>query len=329
MKGNRPCKLERVNGNEGNRLKYVKPKALCTGDTIGIIAPASPLDREYVDQAVALFQGFGYQIKLGESVYQSYGYLSGSDACRATDVEQMFADSTVKAIICMRGGYGTTRILDLLDYDMIQKKPKIFVGYSDITALHLALQKRAGLVTFQGPVLSELATSYDPLSWYTLFQHITESKAFGVYREPADMFQFTITDGMAEGVLVGGNLSLLTSTMGTPYEIDTKGKIWLIEDVDEQPYRIDRMLTQFRSAGKLQEANGIIFTDFANCEPVRPDKSLTIQQILHDIVKPLGIPAYFGLKAGHCSPNLTIPLGVKARMDATAGSLEILEPSVV
>jgi muramoyltetrapeptide carboxypeptidase len=322
-------RLERVNGNEGNRLKYVKPKALCTGDTVGIIAPASPLDREYVDQAVALFQGFGYQTKLGESVYQSYGYLSGSDACRATDVEQMFADSTVKAIICIRGGYGATRILDLLDYDMIQKNPKIFVGYSDITALHLALQKKAGLVTFQGPVMGELATSYDPFSWYILFQHITESKAFGVYREPADMFQFTITDGMAEGVLVGGNLSLLTSTLGTPYEIDTKGKIWLIEDVDEQPYRIDRMLTQLRSAGKLQEANGIIFTDFANCEPVRPDKSLTVPQILHDIVKPLGIPSYYGLKAGHCSPNVTIPLGIHAKMDATAGSLEILEPSVV
>lgn len=305
----------------------MKPKSLKLGDTIGIIAPASPADPEEQERALQLFSEFGYKMKLGNSITQQYGYLAGSDWVRADDVNRMFADPEVDAIFCMRGGYGTPRILDLIDYRMIRRNPKIFVGYSDITALHIAIQRKVRLVTFHGPMILELAKHPDSLSWFTLFQHLTNPYPLGRYEEPLE--KYPIVEGTAKGRLIGGNLSLLTATLGTPYEVETKGKILFMEEVGEEPYRIDRMLTQLRLACKLQRAEGIIFTECTDCKPENEKKSLTIRQILDDIIKPLGIPSYYGLKVGHTQPNLTLPNGVCAKINATKGWIELREGGVI
>lgn len=307
----------------------MKPKSLKPGDTIGVIAPASPANPEEQEKALQAFSDFGYRMKLGNSIWQKYGYLSGNDWVRAEDVNRMFADPDVNAIFCMRGGYGTPRILDLIDYRIITRNPKIFVGYSDITALHIAIQRKVGLVTFHGPMVFELAKHDDSLSWFMLFRNLTDPSPIGRYKESSEIFKYTIVEGTAEGRLIGGNLSLLTATIGTPYEVETEGKILFIEEVGEEPYRIDRMLTQLRLACKLQRANGIIFTECTDCKPEDKEKSLTIRQILHDIIKPLGVPAYYGLKVGHTQPNLTLPMGVCAKIDATKGWIEIREGSVI
>ncbi|MBP1933165.1 S66 peptidase family protein [Ammoniphilus resinae] len=310
-------------------MSIIKPKALQHGGTIAVIAPASPVPEEQLEKSVDRLARFGFRVILGESVRREYGYLSGRDDIRAMDVNRMFADPDVDAIICLRGGYGTPRILDQLDYPLICKNPKIFIGYSDITALHQALHRSTGLVTFHGPMVSELAVDHDELNWPLLFKLISETDALGKYSEPPGMFQYQINNGVASGRLVGGNLSLLVSLLGTPYEVDPRGRILFIEDVGEQPYKIDRMLTQLRLAGKLEQAEGILFTDFSgiHLEPKKP--SLSVREVLEDIISPLGIPSYYGLKAGHCQPNLTLPIGIKARLDAVEGTLELLESCVI
>lgn len=306
----------------------LKPKALELGDTIGIIAPSSPVPKDTVEKSLEIFTQYGYRVKLGKTVHDQYGYLAGTDEARAHDVNRMFADQDVDAIFCLRGGYGSPRILDRIDYECIRNNPKIFVGYSDITALHAAIHQKTGLVTFHGPMVAELVKSPHPLTWPTLFAHLTSCGPVGRYTEPADMFQYSITEGEAEGPLVGGNLCLLVAALGTPYEIETKDKILFIEDIGEEPYSIDRMLTQMSLAGKLQSAKGIVFTDLSEADPKVYKNSLTIEQILHDIVKPIGIPSYYGLKAGHCQPNLTMPYGVHTRLNATEGWIEFLEGGV-
>ncbi|MEW9670282.1 LD-carboxypeptidase [Ammoniphilus sp. 3BR4] len=307
-------------------MEVIKPKALQAGDTIGVIAPSSPVPLEKIEKSLNIFKEFGYKVKLGKTVGQEYGYLAGNDALRASDVNQMFADPEVDAIICLRGGYGTPRILESLNYDLIKNHPKAFVGYSDITALHSAIHRHTGLVTFHGPMIAELADDPHATTWPTLFNHLSGLQAG--HRYPKDMLQYSIVEGVAEGRLVGGNLCLLVATLGTAFEVDTKDKILFIEDIGEEPYSIDRMLTQLKLAGKLQQAKGLLFTDFSEAEP-KPDKpTLTLEQVLHDLIRPLGIPSYYGLKSGHCQPNLTLPIGVKARINATEGWLEFLEEGV-
>lgn len=307
-------------------MSIIKPKALKPGDTVGVIAPSSPVDKGRRVRALQIFCDLGYKVKLGETVEAEYGYLAGRDDLRASEVNGMFADPEVDAIICLRGGYGTPRILESINYDLIRRNPKIFVGYSDITALHTAIHQHTGLLTFHGPMMAELADDPDPLTWPTLFRHLSDPSP--VSRYSSQWFELCITEGVAEGELVGGNLCLLSATLGTAFEIETENKILFLEDVGEEPYSIDRMLTQLRLAGKLQKAKGIVFTDFSEAEPKPGKPSLTIHQVLTDIVKPLGIPAYYGLKSGHCQPNLTLPIGIQTRMNAHEGWLEFLEGAV-
>lgn len=315
-----------INLSEG---KEMKAKCLQPGGTIGIIAPASPTDPVEQEMALGILTDFGYRVKLGRSLCKRYGYLAGRDEIRAKDINEMFADPEVDAVFCMRGGYGTPRILDRIDYEIIKENPKIFVGYSDITALHVAIYKKTGLVTFHGPMVFELAKRFDALSWSTLFGNLTNPDPVGGYISSLGNCQYTIVKGEAEGKLIGGNLSLLAALIGTPYEVDTKDKILFIEEVEEEPYRIDRMLTQLRLAGKLQQAKGIIITECTNCEAADEEKSLTVKQVLEDILKPLGIPAYYGLKVGHTAVNLTLPIGVHVKMNAEKRWLEIKESGVI
>jgi muramoyltetrapeptide carboxypeptidase len=306
----------------------IKPKALKFGDTLGVIAPASPTTEENVKKSYDSLVEMGFKVKMGKSCYGNYGYLAGPDGLRAGDINNMFKDKEVDGIICLRGGYGTPRILDLLDYDLIKNNPKIFIGYSDITALHIAITKISNLVTFHGPMLSsDLIGGFNDFSKRSLYNFIMEGKFIGSIKNPKGEEIETINGGIAEGEIIGGNLSLIADTIGTPYEIDLKGKILFIEEIGEEPYQIDRMLTQLRLSGKLKEAEGIILGDFNNCvaKTLKYDDSLTLKQVIEDIIKPIERPTIANLRAGHCEPMVTLPFGVKAKLDANKKELTILE----
>lgn len=309
----------------------LKGKKLKTGDTIGLIGPSGTVrEAGAVDQAIAYIQQLGFKVKVGLSAHAKYGYLSGTDDVRAGDINDMFADEEVDAIVCTRGGYGTMRILDQLDYDVIRANPKIFVGFSDITAIHAALLKECGLVTFHGPMATRWKAEFpDGFTQDAFYKTVMQPAPAGELRNAAGYrARETVHPGSAEGLLVGGNLMLVTSLLGTPYELDTKGKILFLEEIGERTYCIDRMLTQLRLAGKLDDCAGIIFGDFCDCPVEYPQFGLTIEEIIRDIVAPCGKPVFTGLQAGHVAPKLTLPLGVRCRMDADACTLTVLEPAV-
>lgn len=304
----------------------IKPKALKLGDTIGIIAPASPTTEENVKKAYDKLVEMGFNVKMGKSPYERYGYLSGTDSIRAEDLNEMFRDNEVDGIICMRGGYGTPRILDLIDYEAIKNNPKVFIGYSDITALHIAFTQMADLVTFHGPMVSsDIIGNFSDFSKESLYKAIMRTEAIGAISNPLGEEIITINGGIAEGTIIGGNLSLIVDTIGTPYEINVKGKILFIEEIGEEPYNIDRMLNQLRLSGKLEESSGIILGDFNKCVSDKHDENLTLEQVIEDHIKPVGKPTIYNLQGGHCEPMVTLPFGVKARLDADKKELTILE----
>lgn len=307
-----------------------KAKALKKGDTIGLIAPSSPTSIENVEKAKKTIIDMGFNVKMGNSPYENYGYLSGIDRIRANDIEEMFKDHGVDGIICLRGGYGTTRILDDIDYNIIRENPKVFVGYSDITALHIAFNQIADLVTFHGPmVTSDMIGKFDSFSKESLLENITNVEVSGKIENPEGQEISGINEGIAEGSIIGGNLSLIAATIGTPYEVDLKDKILFIEEIGEEPYKIDRMLNQMRLAGKFEETNGIILGDFKNCECKKHSESLTLERLIVEHIKPSKKPILFNLKSGHCIPMVTLPFGVRVRVDSKKNEIEILESSLI
>lgn len=304
----------------------LKPKVLKSGDTIGIIAPASPSTEKKVKLVQEQMAALGYRVKFGQSCYETHGYLAGSDALRAEDINHMFKDKEVQGIICLRGGYGTMKILHKLDLEAIKSNPKVFVGYSDITSLHLAMNQMCNLVTFHGPMAaSDISKGLDDFTKDSFFKVISKSEAVGLIKNPKDSRMICLVEGEARGRIVGGNLALITATMGTPYEIDTKGKLLFLEDIGEVPYRIDRMLTQLALAGKFDDAAGIILGDFNNCEAPQGEESLSFMEVLEEILIPYGKPTIYNLQVGHCSPMITLPLGVEAVLKAAETKLYIEE----
>lgn len=310
----------------------LKGKKLKKGDTIGFIGPSGAVRVEgAIERAKAEMERMGYRVKLGVSCGAKYGYLSGTDALRAQDVNDMFRDPEVDAVFCVRGGYGTTRMLDLLDYDVIRENPKIFAGYSDITAMQIAMLKNCGLATFAAPMpVSDFSSApLDAFSLSSMLHVLGEAKPAGELRNSEGYHERkTINPGSCEGMLVGGNLMLITSLLGTPYELDTKGRILFIEEIGEHTYCIDRMLTQLRLAGKLDDCAGIIFGDFRNCEIEFKEYGFTIEEIIRDVAAPCGKPIFTGFQAGHCNPKITLPYGALCRMDADSCTLEVLEAAV-
>ncbi len=324
-----------------------RPKMLKPGDTVALIAPASPMCRgkeaapDILERARRRLHRAGFRTVVGAHALDVRGYLAGRDEDRARDLMAAFADPAVDGIVCVGGGYGSPRILDLLDYDLIARHPKVFVGYSDITALHCAIGKRAGLVTFHGLMGWDLAREPESgaqaraveFTWEWFVRAVMRPEPLGPLPARAPWQERSlepIVPGVARGPLVGGNLSLLVATLGTPYELDTAGKILLIEDVGEAPYRIDRMLTHLRLAGKLEGAAGFIFAEWVDCEPADPKRpTLTLRQVLADIIEPLGKPAVYGLAAGHGPGRLTLPLGATVTLDATSPAIIVEEPGVV
>lgn len=294
------------------------------GGTIGVTAPAGPVNAEGWAQSKQLLEGMGYRVVETASVGSRWGYLAGDDATRAAGVIDVFTRQDVDAIICARGGYGCTRILPLLDWGRIAANPKPFVGYSDVTALHMALWERCRLPTFHGPIAESLHLQ-SPASLAGLWRSLASPVTGPVANPPGTGQLKTVSGGQAEGRLLGGNLSLLAALAGTPWEPDTRGAILLLEDVGEQPYRLDRMLTQLIQAGLLTRAAGIVLGDFTDCDP-EPDKpSLTAAEVLSDRLSGLDVPCLAGLHFGHGTEKLTIPLGVRAQLDATAQTLSVME----
>jgi len=305
----------------------IKPKTLKRGDTIGIIAPSSPTRKEEnIKKAIEVLEAQGFKVVVGDSCIKKYGYLSGSDETRAKDINEMFKNPKIDGIFCIRGGYGTPRILDMLDYKSIKENPKVFIGYSDITAIHIALNQKCNLVTIHGPmVVSDMIEDFDDFSKESYFNTITISKPIGELKNPRGSDIKSLVAGKAKGKIVGGNLSLIVATLGTPYEINTKGKLLFLEDIGEYTYRIDRMLTQLRLSKKLEESEGIILGDFKDCIPENEEFGLTLMEVFNDIIVPLNKPTIYDFKAGHCSPKLTIPFGVNAILDAEKCTVSITE----
>ncbi|MFD2209975.1 LD-carboxypeptidase [Virgibacillus halophilus] len=302
----------------------ILPENLRRGDTIGMIAPAGPPDLSKLQEGAEFFTRMGLNIQYGQHIQSMRGYLAGKDEQRLQDLHEMFADPQIKAIFCARGGYGTARIAADIDYELIRNNPKIFWGYSDITFLHTAIAQRTGLVTFHGPMpASDMADSNFDVRAARLFQQCF-SPVLLHYNEDISPL-FVIAGGCATAPIIGGNLSLIVSTLGTPFEIDTRGKLLLIEDVGEVPYKVDGMLNQLRLSGKIQQAAGVIIGDFSKADTGQP--TLTLTEVYNDYFADFQGPVMSGFQIGHCSMNFPLPLGVNATLDTAEKSLTI-EPGV-
>jgi muramoyltetrapeptide carboxypeptidase len=312
-------------------MNYLKPKKLLKGDLIGIISPASsPDDLSLIESGVRYIEGFGYQTILGKNVGKIRGYLAGTDAERVDDIHQMFADKRVKAIFCLRGGYGAFRLLDKIDYKIIRNNPKIFVGFSEITSLQMAFLQRANLITFAGPMVlpnfSKEVSSYTEENFWRL---ITSNKKPGKVKLPDKVNLETITTGVAEGNVVGGNLAVFNPLLCTKYLPDLKNKILLIEDISEPPYKIDRMLNQLRLNKVFKKVKGIILGSFADCvEADEKKRTLSLDEVFQHYFGDLEIPVVKNFPHIHIKDFVSVPYGLKLKLNANKGMIEFLESGV-
>jgi muramoyltetrapeptide carboxypeptidase len=328
--------LPRVGGAQTNGTPaVVRPSRLRPGDPVGLVAPASA-NFESVDVEIAqeVARALSLEPRLGAHARDRHGYLAGRDAERAADVNAFFADPKVKGVLAIRGGWGCARILPHLDWQAIRRNPKVVAGYSDITALHCALNARAGLVTFHAPTL---LSDWPPFSVDQFRRVVFEGESVTMANPQADDERLvqrdnrvrTIVPGTARGRLVGGNLTVLTALLGTPYLPAFEGSVLFLEEVNEDIYRVDRMLTQLALAGVLGRLRGFVFGTCSDCEPGSGYGSLTLEEVLDEHVRPLGVPAYAGAMIGHQATQFTVPVGALVELDAGRGTIAMLEPAVV
>ncbi|WGL16308.1 LD-carboxypeptidase [Microbulbifer bruguierae] len=315
----------------------LRPRRLQKGMTVGLVTPASNVwEDEDIRFASEVVQSLGFQVKEGENLYRRSQYLAGPDEARARDFNAMFADPEVDAVFCLRGGYGTPRILPLLDYAAIRNNPKVLLGYSDITALLNAIYHRSGVITFHGPIAAQNFTDYTYSEYQKVLAHGErpvplgapppfEDAAPGRVERENRITRFS--GGRARGRLIGGNLTLMSSLLGTPYCPDFRGKILFLEDVGEAPYRVDRMLTQMWLAGKLQQVAGIAFGKFTEAET--SGNTFSMEHVLRERCADLGIPVVRGLMFGHVEDQTVVPVGAEAELDGDAGTLVLRDQVVV
>ncbi len=307
----------------------IKPPALQLGDTVGIVAPASPIQRNLLDAGCVALWRMGYKPVFLDSIFDQDLYFAGTAKRRARELEEMFTREDVRAIICARGGYGCNYLLDELDLPKIARHPKIFVGYSDITTLLTHLTDRANLVTFHGPMVTKDFAASDGLhapSW----KAATGGKAKWEAAAVPGSGVIPLVEGKAEGILYGGCLSLLVASLKTPYEVRTTDTILFLEDVGVKPFQIDRMLMQLKMAGKLAGVRGIVFGEMMDCLQ-HPEQPFTLQEVVQRVVGDLNIPVAFGLRSGHVTQgNITLPFGVRASLEVRKEvRLTILEAATV
>ena len=314
----------------------LKAKHLEQGNTIGVVSPASPSENHSeIDRAKEYLENLGYKVVIGRNVNKTKGFTAASEQERADDINEMFAREDIDAILVTQGGYGSAQIIDKLDYELIRRKPKIFTGFSDITSLHLAIQKFSGLVTFYGPGMARF--NEEELSEYTkesFFRTLGNPEPAGEIKKSSPKKWLTsIHGGVCEAPVVGGCLTLICASLGTPYEIDCKDKILFFEDVDAEPWIMDHALSHLRNAGKLNDAAGFMIGHCKNCVPFDHKPGFVCDTTLEDVLtyylKPLKKPALYGLPMGHGDDLATLPLGVMCRLDADRKTFTVLEAGVI
>jgi len=299
-------------------------KKLERGDTIGIVAPASIETEENIEMGIGRLENLGFKIKKGKHIYDKWGYFAGRDEDRAEDINHMFTDKDVKMVLCVRGGYGTMRLLPYLDLKKIKNNPKIFMGYSDITILLNYLFEKEGLITFHGPMLNSKLNIKETQEAF-LSNLLEGSKKYSI-KNPTDIPLVSNTEKSIEGRMVGGNLSLICSSLGTNYEIVTRNRILFIEEVDEDPYKVDRMLTQLLFSRKLQECRGFILGQFTNCNEDQKKNKFSLKEVIENRILRLNKPTLMNFMCGHGDPKLILPIGAKAKLNCKNLSIDILEP---
>lgn len=312
-------------------MKIIKPKKLQKGDVIGIISPASsPDDLTKIESGAAYLEKQGYKVEIGKNVGKVHGYLAGSDEERLEDFHEMFSSKEVKAIFSVRGGYGSGRLLDKINFGLVKRNPKIFVGYSDITALQMAIFKKTGLVTFAGPmVATDFSGVVNKFTEENFWKLLTSNKKIGKIHNPRNEKFYAVTKGRAEGKILGGNLALLNSMMGTQYIPHFKDSILLIEDIGESPYKVDRLLNQLKLAKIFDEVKGIILGRFVDCyEPDKSKKTIKLNEVIDHYFNNLKIPVIHNFNHGHIKENLTIPFGVNCKINTTRCFVEFTESAV-
>jgi muramoyltetrapeptide carboxypeptidase len=306
-------------------IPTIQPPGLKIGDTISIVAPAGPIEvRDGLERGIAALERMGFRVRFDERIFQSSRYLAGNDEARAEELMRAFEDPSVQAIIALRGGYGCARLIPLLMEKRLRHYPKIFMGFSDLTTLHLFFRRRFGWITIHGPMAaSPCMGSISPDQERHLLSLWTDPD----YRPKLTFPQLeTWVPGVAEGILMGGCLSIIATSIGTPYEIKTEGKILFLEDQGESPYKLDRMLTHLHLADKMQSLAGLLLGSFQDCEPTQGN--YTAADTLREILSELKVPTIANFPAGHGDENWAIPLGAKVRLDADAQSIEFLDPAI-
>lgn len=311
----------------------IKPSPLRPGATVALIAPSSPVTEEKISKALDNLHRLGYKVLEGKHLRAQYGHLAGSDEDRLADLHEAFQNPEVEAVWCIRGGYGATRYLPMIDFELIRRHPKPLIGYSDVTALHLAIHQKTGLVTFHGTVA---AGDFPDDTLQYLYSVLVEPETplclsapqEGIDALPIEFQPFTLSPGKGIGALTGGNLSLLSAMAGTAYAPEFAGKIVFMEEVGEQPYRIDRMLTQLLQSTDLAHAAGIVLGNFFDCQPKPGSFSLSLQDTLKDRLGGLGIPAFYGLPFGHVPHQVMFPYGIQVELDTDRMTLTFVERAV-
>lgn len=323
-------------GRNPSNKRLIKPVRLKKGDTIALVTPGSYITEHEKEESIDNLRNLGFNVTYSDRLMQKNGYFSATDKERAADLNEMFARKDVQGIMCARGGYGCARILNFLDYDLFQDNPKPLIGFSDVTALHYAIYKKSNLVTFHGPVSISTFNSFSIKNFQDVLidpteQLVLENSSAGINNNPYGIT--VISEGTAEGELIGGNLSIAVSLIGTEFDIDYSGKIIFLEEFMEEPYRIDRMMTQMIQAGKFEDAKGIALGVFKLCEPSKSntsfDSSFSLMEVLKDRLGNLGIPVIYGLSFGHVVDKFTIPVGVMAELNTDNQELKLLESGVL
>ena len=314
----------------------VRPPRLARGSRVALVAPAGPLlEQDDIARAEALCRALDYEPIVGAHARGHYGYFSGTDEERVADLNAAFRDSAIDAVWCLRGGYGVTRILDGIDFEALARRPRPVLGYSDITALLAGVVSRAGIVAFHAPTARAEMPPFTRRHFARVLAAPEPAGLLEAVAPPPDVLVprtdrvVALRGGRAEGVLMGGNLTLLQCLIGTRYVPDLDGALLFLEDVNEDLYRIDRMLAHLRAVGALARLSGVLVGRFTSLKRHMEDGSLGVDQVLAHYFGPLGVPALHGLPIGHIDDQWTLPLGVRARMDADAGSVELLEAAVV